>query len=115
MPDTGMEDVLKRPSKIQEGEFRKALTKLSSDPAYRERATKNPEVVVNDFKLSLKELQALRQVAVMSGADVKAVNRVRSDLIAKGVTSVSATNVDVSCCSCCCCCCGETAVAPLTA
>ena len=99
-------------------EFQKALSKLSGDPTYRKAATGKPAMITKDFKLTLQELTALRQVAIMSGANVKAVDRVRGKeysrlagasrlVVRPGV----ATDVDVSCCSCCCCCCGETAVA----
>lgn len=91
-------------------QFKKALTRLADDKAYRTKAMKNPAVIVKDFKLSLKELSALRTVAVMSGADIKQVDRLSAatiDLQAGG----GLADWDVSCCSCCCCCCGETAVA----
>jgi hypothetical protein len=88
--------------------FQAALVKLSSDPEYRTEAIMDPSLITADFKLSLKELQALRQVAVLSGADVKAVDKLRVDAIARGVNALD--SVDVSCCSCCCCCCGDTAV-----
>jgi hypothetical protein len=88
--------------------FQQALVKLSSDPEYRTAATQDPGLITSDFKLSLKELQALRQVAVLSGADVKVVDKFRVDSINRGVNALD--SVDVSCCSCCCCCCGDTAV-----
>jgi len=90
-------------------EFSKVLSKLASDPAYREKATADPSLITREYKLTLKELQSLRQVAVMSGADITAVNKFRvSEFAARA--NLAATDVDVSCCSCCCCCCGETAV-----
>jgi hypothetical protein len=90
-------------------EFSKVLSKLANDPAYREKATADPAVITREYKLTLKELQSLRQIAVMSGADITAVNKFRvSEFAARA--DLAATDVDVSCCSCCCCCCGETAV-----
>lgn len=94
-------------------EFKRALSKLATDEKFRAQATKDPTVVTRQFKLSLKELSALREAAVMSGADVKAVDKVRLREISARVGLVSATDIDISCCSCCCCCCGETAVAPM--
>ncbi|MDQ3964526.1 MAG: hypothetical protein M3277_11545 [Actinomycetota bacterium] len=91
-------------------QFREALTKFASDPSFREEAMRSPEIVQENFKLSLEELQALRQVAIMSGADVSEVDKVRAKVFANRAGRVEATDVDVSCCSCCCCCCGETAV-----
>jgi len=93
-------------------EFGKALGRLANDVAYRDRAMKDPLVIARDFRLTLKDLQALRQVSAMSGADIRQVNRVRADAIT-AITTNTAADVDVSCCSCCCCCCGDTAVAPL--
>ena len=101
-----------RPGKSRK-EFQRALTVLASDGEFRAQATKDPRVITRKFKLSLTELESLREVAIMSGADVTAVNKARVQAISERVTSVSATDIDVSCCSCCCCCCGETAVAPM--
>lgn len=92
-------------------EFSKVLTKLANDSGYREKATYDPSIITRDFKLALKELQALRQVAIMSGADCRAINKFRAGEFAARADLLC--DVDVSCCSCCCCCCGETAVAPM--
>lgn len=105
----GIIDLPVRPAP-QRNQFQAALTQLSSDRSYRERAVADPSVITSDYKLSLKELQALRQVAVLSGADVAVVDRFRADSIARGGVN-ALDSVDVSCCSCCCCCCGDTAVA----
>jgi hypothetical protein len=92
-------------------DFRSALTKLASDPDYRQKAQKEPELIERDFALNVKELQALRQVAVLSGADVSVVDVFRGSKISERARIGNpAEDVDVSCCSCCCCCCGETAV-----
>lgn len=99
------------PAALPPSEFAAVLSKLASDPAYRERATQNPDLLADDFRLTLKDLKALRQVAILSGADVTRVNSIRAREIAANVSGLSAADVDVSCCSCCCCCCGETAVA----
>lgn len=94
-------------------QFKSALSKLAQDSAYRESATKDPALILRDFKLSLKELSALRSVAAMSGADVHAVDILASKAIAIRASQLQeSTDIDVSCCSCCCCCCGETAAAP---
>jgi len=100
-------------SKVQ---FQKALTKLSSDATYRKAATAKPAMITKDFKLSLHELTALRQVAIMSGANIRAVDKVRAKEYGRlpgrvRPVGLESADVDVSCCSCCCCCCGETAVA----
>jgi hypothetical protein len=90
-------------------QFKQALTRLAEDQAYRRKAIRNPAVVVRDFDLSLKELSALRGVAVMSGADIKQVDRLSAAAIDLHA-GMENMDIDVSCCSCCCCCCGETAV-----
>ena len=89
--------------------FQAALTRLATDSDYRQQATEDPSLITTDYKMSLKELQALRQVAVLSGADTRVVDRFRADLIGRGAAG-ALDSVDVSCCSCCCCCCGDTAV-----
>lgn len=94
---------------MAEGDFKAALTRLASEPDYRQRAIEDPEIIQRDFSLDIRELQALRQAAVMSGADVRAVDSLRGRQIAEG-TARMRDDVSVSCCSCCCCCCGETAV-----
>lgn len=101
------------------GDFKKAISKLSADSDYRNRAMKDPSLVTHDFKLSLSELEALRNAAELSGADLTAVRKVRASsfehLAATPIQRLGAkvSDVNVSCCSCCCCCCGETAVAPM--
>jgi hypothetical protein len=94
---------------MADDDFKAALTKLASDPEYRQKAQEDPTVIEKDYGLSVKELQALRQVAVLSGADVSQVDHIRGTKIAER-SSEELQSVDVSCCSCCCCCCGETAV-----
>ena len=89
--------------------FQAVLTRLSTDKDYREQAATDPSLITMDYKLSLKELQALRQVAILSGADTKVVDRLRADTIVNSGPA-GLDSVDVSCCSCCCCCCGDTAV-----
>jgi hypothetical protein len=92
--------------------FKNALAKLSSDKDYRNKATADPSILSNDFKLTILQLKSLREVAVMSGADVSKVEALQATVIGgliKRPGGLSA-NWDVSCCSCCCCCCGETSV-----
>jgi len=115
---------------VNASEFRRALARLASDPAYRERAMNDPSVITADYKMTLKDLQSLREVAVMSGADVTEVNKLRAQSLSAvafgniatlgpGASEVLknpgniAADVNVSCCSCCCCCCGETAGGPM--
>lgn len=103
-----------------EQDFRRALARLATDTEYRERATREPELVTENFELSVRELVALRHVAILSGADVSQVDRVRASAIERRAAGelrlpdAEAIDIDISCCSCCCCCCGETAVVSLT-
>jgi hypothetical protein len=103
------------------GDFKKALTKLAGDVAYRNKAIHDPNIITHDFKLSLAELEALRNAAEMSGADLTQVRKVRAQsfsthataTVSAAAVSAAALRINISCCSCCCCCCGETAVAPM--
>lgn len=92
--------------------FKSALSKLSSDANYRLKAIADPNIISTDFQLSINQLRTLREVAIMSGADIKKVDELQCHIIAGSITRPGGINadVDVSCCSCCCCCCGETAV-----
>jgi hypothetical protein len=94
---------------MAEETFKAALTKLASDPEYRQKAQEDPTIIEKDYGLSVKELQALRQVAVLSGADVSQVDHIRGTMIAER-SGDELKSVDNGCCCCCCCCCGETAV-----
>lgn len=97
------------------GDFKKALTKLASDVAYRNKAIHDPNIITHDFKLSLEELESLRNAAEMSGADISQVRKLRAQSFQSLSAQPLATariRINISCCSCCCCCCGETAVAP---
>jgi hypothetical protein len=89
------------------GEFSKALARLASDARYREPATPDPSVITRDFKLPLKELTALRQVAIHSGANIMAIDKFRVSEMALSVADKDPDN------GCCCCCCGETAMASI--
>jgi hypothetical protein len=102
-------------------QFAAVLSRLASDPGYRGQAIAQPELIGRDFKLTLRELKALREVAILSGADVSQVNRIRANEYLMRADELRAidrlspvADVDVSCCSCCCCCCGETALAPMS-
>jgi hypothetical protein len=85
--------------------FKEALTRLASDSDYRGRAIADPALIVQDYQLSEREIQALRQAAEMSGVDTSEIDRV---VASEGQGLASNVNVTVSCC--CCCCCGETGV-----
>jgi L-alanine-DL-glutamate epimerase-like enolase superfamily enzyme len=98
-------------SKKSPATFKKALNKLATDQAFREKTLKSPESLTTEFKLSVHELRALRQAAVLSGADMTQIDSIRSRAIKAGLATGNLAadwDIDISCC--CCCCCGETAV-----
>lgn len=99
----GIRNPLERPS-----DFKRALTRLATDAEYRKETMSRPELILQDYRLTVRELENLKDVAKLSGADITAVNRLRASEITRGIGT--AADVDVSCCSCCCCCCGETSV-----
>ena len=88
--------------------FKAALNRLSTDTTFRKAVLARPETLTKEFKLSLRELHALRQAAIMSGADMTRINKVRAREIANAKATLTDIDIDISCC--CCCCCGETAV-----
>src|SRR4051794_34842993 len=85
--------------------FKAALNRLATDADFRTKVTANPDVLTKQFHLSVKELHALRQAAVMSGVDMTAINRAKGDALRNmaGAAGGIAHDVDVSCCCCCCC------------
>lgn len=90
--------------------FKKALNRLGTDKEFRDKALKNPEVLTNEFQLSVMQLRALRQAATLSGADMKQIDSVRTRTVKAGLATGLAADWDIDISCCCCCCCGETAV-----
>jgi hypothetical protein len=88
--------------------FKKALNRLSTDDAFRQAVTKDPAKLTTEYHLSLKELHALRQAAVLSGVDMTEINKIRGAEIARMHGNLADIDINISCC--CCCCCGETGV-----
>lgn len=98
-------------AKSNPANFKKALNRLSTDKEFRDRAIAKPEILTTEFRLSLKELHALRAAAVLSGADLTEIQRVRGNAIERfAVTRTNVADVDIDISCCCCCCCGETSV-----
>jgi hypothetical protein len=90
--------------------FKSALNRLGSDNAFRDAVMKDPTTLTKDFNLSIRELQALRQVAILSGVDAKVIDVQRAKAIQDFAARGAAAEIDVNVSCCCCCCCGETAV-----
>src|SRR4051812_17617012 len=96
-------------AKSNPANFKKALAKLSTDEAFRQKALTHPETLTTEFHLSLRDLHALRQAAVLSGADMTQITRVRATEMGRMATTAgSLADVDINISCCCCCCCGET-------
>ena len=109
VPFADVKAAAKAQAKAVTGEFQKALAKLSTDPNYRAKAIQDPTMVSSDFKLTVSELHSLRSVAIMSGVNVKMVEKVRvNEMLGYYKGNLKSIDIDISCC--CCCCCGETAV-----
>jgi hypothetical protein len=100
-------------SDVKKGEFKRALVMFANNAAYRERAQKDPGLILKDFALTKPELDALGTAAILSGADVHEIDKARLNAMQADVgvhPDITGGRWSISCCSCCCCCCGETAV-----
>lgn len=92
----------------QESSFRKVLTKLSTDKGYLSAASADPKMLIKDYpELTIQELDALRDAAILCGADVTNVDPLHSNLASARPGSGDALGGDITAC-CCCCCCGTT-------
>jgi hypothetical protein len=99
------------------GQFKSVLTKLVNDDTYSAAALASPGIILSDFpQLTTLELSALRDYAILSGADISAVNAARAASIASaaaddrglvvggsGVGVPVAVGLSISCCCSCCC------------
>lgn len=80
--------------------FKEVLTRLVSDRNYLLATTANPRAILSDFPtLSVQDLQALRDAAVLSGVDMSNISPLNDGLTIRPLG-------DIGCC--CCCCCGVT-------
>ncbi len=86
--------------------FRAVLKRLSQDQTYRQETTKDPRKILDDFPgLTLQELDALRDAAVLSGVDLSEIEPLHDQIAGKRFGELG--NGDITAC-CCCCCCGMT-------
>jgi hypothetical protein len=93
--------------------FRNALRALSVNHTFASQAIQNPSMVTKAYpSLNTLQLEALRECAILSGANVAAINKVRaaaisstSSINAAGAVVVSGHSVGwyPTCCCCCCC------------
>ena len=100
--------------------FKTVLTKLATNATYRQQALQNPGMITKSYpSLTKLQLEALRDCAILSGANIASINKVRAAAISTAGSQAAAGAIvisghsqgwSISCCSCCCCCCGETAV-----
>ena len=100
-----------RPSQAALGgggsQFKSVLTKLATDKGYLQTTTKDPKKLLADFpQLTIQELDALRDAAILSGVDVSNIDPLH-EKIADARPGSGALGGDVTAC-CCCCCCGVT-------
>lgn len=89
--------------------FREALRRIASDNTYRIDVTANPKKLLGDFQLTKSDVEALRQAAIMSGADLTQVDALLSKPGVANYNGMKPMLMNNGCC-CCCCCCGETGV-----
>lgn len=99
-------------SPVTHGDFGRALQKCVTNATFYNQTIQTPATLTNAFpKLSKQELEVLRTCAIMSGANVAAINKVRDAAISSfaskdtGVVVNSSGQVMGFAWSCCCCCC----------
>jgi hypothetical protein len=99
-------------SPVTHGSFGKALQRCVTDSTFYNATIASPATLTNTFpKLTKQELEVLRQCAIMSGANVASINKVRDAAISAaashdtGVLVNSGGQVVGFAWSCCCCCC----------
>ena len=89
------------------GQFKSVLTKLATDKGYLQSATRDPQQLLRDYpQLTIQELDALRDAAVLSGVDMSNIDPLHAK-IATAKPGEPAVGGDITAC-CCCCCCGVT-------
>jgi hypothetical protein len=102
------------PEMTGSGTLKTVLSKILNDSAYATAAVKSPLKITTDYPhISVLELETLRNCAILSGADMGAINTARADAIGAsaagdlGLITTDPTGpalgFSVSCCSCCCC------------
>ena len=93
--------------------FRNALRKLTVDQTFASQAIQDPSLVTKAYPaLNTLQLETLRECAILSGANVAAINKVRAAAIS-GTSSINHAGAVVvgghsvgwypTCCCCCCC------------
>jgi hypothetical protein len=110
--------------------FKKVLTKMAAGgaeaAAYRKSILDSPGNLTKQFpSLTMLQLEALRNCAILSGVNISSINKVRAAAISTtgNINQTGAIVVGgssggpghsvgwtISCTCCCCCCCGEAAV-----
>ena len=87
-------------------QFKAVLTKLCTDKGYLRAATANPKKLIEDYPgLTIQELDALRDAAVLSGADVSNVDPLHAKIYYSKPGQRGLGDGDITACCCCCCCC----------
>jgi hypothetical protein len=99
-------------SPVTHGDFGRALKRCVTDSTFYNSTIASPTTLTKTFpKLTHQELEVLRDCAIMSGADVGSINKVRDAAISNasskdtGVLVNSGGQVIGFAFACCCCCC----------
>jgi hypothetical protein len=87
--------------------FRDVLSRLASDKGYLAACTATPTKILQDYPdLTLRELDALRDAAFLSGVDMTSINPLHEKISGFQLAQTQLGG-DINGC-CCCCCCGVT-------
>jgi len=85
------------------GQFRTVLTKLATDKGYLQATISNPAKLLADYPdLTVEELDALRDAAVLSGADFSRIDPLHAQMVGTRPGAGVALGGDGCCCCCCC-------------
>ena len=97
---------------VTHGAFGRALKRCVTDSTFYGNAIKSPALITTTFPtISHAELEVLRDCAILSGANVTAINKVRDAAITAAASKdgavIDSTGHFVAfvfpCCCCCCC------------
>ena len=100
-------------SPVTHGDFGRALKRCVTDSTFYNQTIASPATLTNTFpKLTKQELEVLRTCAIMSGANVASINKVRDAAISAAASKDTGVLVNsggavagfVFACCCCCCC-----------
>jgi len=98
---------------VKKGTFGKALQRCVTDSTFYNQVIQSPAMLTKTFPtLSHQELEVMRDCAIMSGANIAAINKVRDAAISSAASKDTGVLVNstgqvigfaFACCCCCCC------------